>query len=549
MKLFSKQLLFFIIIANCLFLISQIPLFLHIQRNPAGSLYPLVHFEFSHDYYAYLAAITQGKAGYLLHFNSYSAEPAAKGIFLVYYLFWGHVARLLSLTSYVTYHIARILSLELFFTSVYVLCRIILKKKHALLGALFSLLITVPPHQLYTRFLGQTLNYSRYPGGILWWAELDAIERLNGIPHHVFGQAMLVLGIAFLMAFLQKKTLRFAVLSGVFFFIGGLVFPAIVAVPVAVCAALLVWRIIREIRVKGGIREVWKLPWFGGFLTILIFALVSLSISFYQERQGFPWNDWRIRELNLWNAATSDFDKTFIFSFAIYLGLGLISSIRFIRSSFSYKEAVIIAWAFLPFLLLPFANFLGIPKIRLTQLAPFVPFSILIIDFLYIHPLYFLRNKFRWAILAVIFIVSIYTSASILKKRIDAAAIYVSGHQMHIPAKEVAALEFIEQNIGKESVVLATERLGNIIPAFVPVVSYLGHSAKTKDFYAKLSLANSFFAGSMNDMEALDFVSNSRIEYVYFGTDEKYLGKTSLTYPFLRSFYEKDGITLYKAQR
>lgn len=537
MRRFAISLLFFLIVANCLFIISQIPVMLHISRNPAGSLYPLVHFEFSHDYYAYLAAITQGKAGYLLHFNSYSSEPAAKGIFLVFYLIWGHVARFFFLSPFVTYHLARIVSLELFFLSIFVICALSLGKKYALITSLLFLIITIPAPQLYSHFLGQELNYSHYPGGILWWADLDAFVRLNGIPHHIFGQAMLVLGMAFLMIFKQKEAMRFAIIAGLLFFIGGSVFPAVSAVPVAVISVVIAWRVIR------GKREIKEMR---GFVIIFLFALSSIAITFIQEQQGFPWDDWRMREFQLWNVNTADYDKTFIFSFAVYFVMAALSGIRRKVTSPSYRYGVIILWAFLPFILLGLANLLGIPKIRLTQFAPFVPFAILLVDLIFIHPPRLLNPKLQWTIATVILVISIYTSGSILKNRIDAAAIYSSGHQMHIPAKEVAALAFIEPNVGKEAVVLATERLGNIIPAFAPVVSYIGHSAKTKDFYSKLTFANSFFAGKMSDREALEFVKNNSIGFVYFGTDEKYLGKTILEYSFLQSLYEKDGITVYK---
>ena len=82
---------------------------------------------------------------------------------------------------------------------------------------------------------------------------------------------------------------------------------------------------------------------------------------------------------------------------------------------------------------------------------------------------------------------------------------------MHIPQAEVAALKFIEKNIVQETVILSSERLGNIIPAFAPLVSYIGHSAKTKDFYSKLGLVNSFFAQTIKNDEALQFVKNNRI--------------------------------------
>jgi hypothetical protein len=213
----------------------------------------------------------------------------------------------------------------------------------------------------------------------------------------------------------------------------------------------------------------------------------------------------------------------------------------------SYETIVLMVWGFFPFAILPFVNFLGIPKIRLVQCAPFVPLGILLCQLLFVHLKRVISEKWSYIIAVFIIIYSFYSSVPILINRTESAFGYIRGWRgVHIPQEDKTALDFIAPILPKESVILADERMGNILPAFAPIVSYFGHSAKTKNFYGKATLTRTFFSGTLTDPDALLFVKNNRIRYVWYGLDERKYSKDVINYSFLHTIYNKDGIIIFQ---
>src|SRR3989344_890051 len=80
-KFFSKELIIFLIIANILFALSNIPLFILIARTPQKTVYPLNQPNQLYDFNGYLSAITQGQNGFWYFRNPYTTENAPPSIF------------------------------------------------------------------------------------------------------------------------------------------------------------------------------------------------------------------------------------------------------------------------------------------------------------------------------------------------------------------------------------------------------------------------------------------------------------------------------------
>jgi hypothetical protein len=113
-----------------------------------------------------------------------------------------------------------------------------------------------------------------------------------------------------------------------------------------------------------------------GIGLLISVALTVYLILKYQVQTGFPWNQWTKWGLNRWNFAQPDFDITFLLSFGI-LPLLSIPSILYAFRRNNWPLIFVSLWAIIPFLLLPFATPLEIAKIRLAEVANFVPFGIL----------------------------------------------------------------------------------------------------------------------------------------------------------------------------
>ncbi len=111
------------------------------------------------------------------------------------------------------------------------------------------------------------------------------------------------------------------------------------------------------------------------------------------------------------------------------------------------------------------------------------------------------------------------------------------------------AVEFLNK-IPTESGVLSLYRIGNLIPARTNNKVFFGHMLQTPNSPAKIKQATEFYAETLSENEAVDFLNKFNIGYVYFGEEEKSQftetrEKFEEKYPFLRKVYDADDIQIY----
>jgi len=88
---------------------------------------------------------------------------------------------------------------------------------------------------------------------------------------------------------------------------------------------------------------------------------------------------------------------------------------------------------------------------------------------------------------------------------------------------------------------------GNYIPAYAGNFVYLGHQSETPHFAEKRTLVDKFFSGQMTDAEAKEFLRQARVNYIFFGPQEKELGQFK-PFIFLTSVYQSGYLTIYKVE-
>jgi hypothetical protein len=110
-------------------------------------------------------------------------------------------------------------------------------------------------------------------------------------------------------------------------------------------------------------------------------------------------------------------------------------------------------------------------------------------------------------------------------------------------------VKFIQNTLPKDAVILSNESVGNIIPAYAPVISYLGHVNQTLDYPGKTDNAWLFYNRKWSEEKAYDFIRSNRISYVYYGPDERYGESGDLPYLFLKPLFQSGDVTLYRVQK
>ncbi len=105
--------------------------------------------------------------------------------------------------------------------------------------------------------------------------------------------------------------------------------------------------------------------------------------------------------------------------------------------------------------------------------------------------------------------------------------------------KEVGmTLDNIPKQLPYSGVVLSSFNMGNYIPAHSNLRVYFGHFIQTNNSEDKLNNLYNFYANNYSEKEALEFLQQSNIKYVWYGIEEKQITKAvshqdKLKYTFL----------------
>lgn len=531
-SLLNRNFLIFFLVANIYLVLSNIPLITLSLKTPAHTTFFYSQPLHLYDYNGYLSFITLGKNDYWLYRNPYSSEKQPASFMYFYYIILGKVASITHVSPPFIYHFTRIITGELYVMAIYLINSVIMGGEFALWGALFGL----------TGTIALPFVYGAASGNIPWWLEMDALQRLNNTPHHLAGQAFLLIIIS--LIFIQVRVKKYSVIIiavilsilTAFIYSPGLI-PLIFGLPLSFFIFYLI-RFMKTRRLEFDYAEI-HLP-----LTVFLssslayFAVLFLTQNSYSRE---IWTNWEIRT---WNLDEPLFNRFFILSYGLLPCLALPALRKYIQSV-SWKKIFICLWPLLPVVLLFLATPLGISKIRLLDTAFYIPLGILAAESLKIlHKKY--PKKHVNLLLPILFLLfSFATSLSYLKQVFKTYREMPTYTNIFIPQDSIEALAFISKNIPKDSIIFSDEHIGNLIPIYAPVISYFGHVNMTADFAAKQNNVWRFYSLRMTDAEAREFLKKSNISFVYFGPEERGISQKDLPYSFLKPVFKNNSVIIY----
>lgn len=536
MTFFQKHLpaLIFFLLIHVYFILSNVPLYILHTRNTADTVFPLYHSPNPYDYNVYLSVITQGKNGQWLMKDAYTTEKTNPTLFYFYYILLGKIAALLSLPSYLAYHLGRIVSFEIYAVGLYTLTTFILGKWRGFLAAAIATIGTISPLFL----MGEKNAFVNY---FPWWGTLEALNRVDGLPHYLFGYGLLFFSLILIFKSLEKRsTVSVAVLL-VLIFLGGIIFPPsllpiVIGLPASFALYLYLLLAYRKKITK-------QLPKILLLLVIVLVGLAAFGLIWRENYNGFPWGTWSLWERSKWNTQEPNFNRALAFSFGI-LPLFAFLPIWLTAKKPDFRQIFLTVWAFIPFMLLPFIDMLGLSKFRLISIAPFVPLGMLTSI-----SVFKIGSKSRiGGILACIVIIAttIPVTFAHLRRNVQYSQTANLFSNIFLPVQQWKAISYLQTNAPKNSVVLSNEYLGIIIPAHTPLYSYFAHPVHTMHFFEKQQKVARFYSQTMKEDEAKDFLTTNNIKYVFFGPDERMGSQPTMTYPFLKAVFSENDVILYE---
>jgi hypothetical protein len=124
----------------------------------------------------------------------------------------------------------------------------------------------------------------------------------------------------------------------------------------------------------------------------------------------------------------------------------------------------------------------------------------------------------------------------------------VTAEPIFHPADQVAAFSWLSQSAHPGQVTLSAFETGNALPAYTPLVAYIGHGPETVFLADKSPRVAAFFRSETPDADRLRLLVDGRIAYVVAGPHERALGDfdlSSATYLSLR--FRSGDYAIYEA--
>jgi hypothetical protein len=132
-----------------------------------------------------------------------------------------------------------------------------------------------------------------------------------------------------------------------------------------------------------------------------------------------------------------------------------------------------------------------------------------------------LRRFRRWLV-PLVLALSVPTTAVLLVGAVTAARRLAE--PIFHPADQLAAFAWLADHVEPGQVVLSAFETGNALPAYTPLVAYIGHGPETVFLSAKAPRVDAFFQSATRDSERRALLADGRIAFVIFGPHERALG-------------------------
>ena len=474
---------------------------------------------------SYMANMGEGARGAWLFTLPYSTEPQ-RGVFLYsFYLLLGRLAGPDHQTLVITYHGARVVfGMALLLAAYLFLAEFLPRIRQRRLGLLLV---------AFGGGLGW-LVVLLFPGGWLGSQPVDFISPeafsylvLFGFPHLALARCLLLLG---LLAFWRGH----GVLAGLALLGVGLINPLSVIVAWIIVGVYLVlsgslqWR-------RGGLSTL-RGGWLPDLRSALILGALSAPMVLYSVWVFTA--DPVMRQWNAQNLLSSPAPLHYLLAYGVWLAMA-IPGWRVLWRRQTGLALLAGGWvAIAPVLL-----YLPIPTQRRLIEAVQLPLTVLAVLGLTVV----FRRYRRWLMpglaVAMLPTTALLWMAALLAARVPAEPVF------H-PSDEVAVFAWLSQNAEPGQVALSAFETGNVLPAYAPLVSYIGHGPETVFLAAKQPRVAAFYQSTTPDADRRALLDDGRIDFVVLGPHERALGDFSpVTAPYLHLRYAAGAYSVYEVVR
>ena len=452
---------------------------------------------------SYIAKMAQGARGAWLFTLPYSSEPQRGVLIYSFYLLLGKLAGPDHDAQAAAYHLARIVfGFTLLLVSYLFLSEFLPHVRQrrlalglvALGGGLGWLLVLVGQGNLFNSLPVDFYSPEAYTFLILYT-----------LPHLAAARCFFLLG---LLAYLRGR----GVLAGLALLGLGFIQPLFVLVAWAVMAAhtAMAQRMPLRRHVLPSTRHASPIPHRAWLSTFLLGVSLSSPLVLYTIYVFFA--DPLVRQWGAQNILPSSHPLHYLFGYGVWL-LPAILGWRVLARRHPSLAHFVGGWA----LAVPFLIYAPVS----TQRRLVEGFQLPLVTLAVLGLTVSLRRFRRWMLLPV-FVLALPTSAMLWVGGLGAAR-QLAEPVFH-PADKLAAFAWLADHAQPGQVVLSSFTTGNALPAYTPLVAYIGHGPETVFLAAKEPRVAAFYQSATSESERRALLADGRIAYVIFGPPERALG-------------------------
>jgi len=491
------------------------------------------------DANTYLAWMKQAQEGNILFEEKFSTEKQPKNIFILYFLSGGFISRILKIPLPIVYQIMRMISAFTLLMVVYLFIAFFLETKlgrritfllicsSAGFGGYFASLYHFFGFKLPPRWIPLDQNM---PELVTFWI-------ITGYGHLSLALSFMLIIFLFMLFSIEKNKKIFSIFAGFLCFILALFHPYdIITIFIVLGFYFLFLLITKKYPLKTLILN---------YVLMLLISSPAVAYLYYILLTNPVIKGW---SKIAYPPFSCPIGYIFAFGFIFFMAiLGIFEIIKKRKDRFYFLIfwiVVISIFIYYPFLFIQ----------RHASTGIHIPFCILaIVGFLR------LCEQFNWFDGKVlkrkgIFLFSIFllltTPTNLMHLVVDFRNAHIRKFPYFLDKELVEAFIWLDKNISSDSIVLASRKVSNFIPAYTGSKVYIGHYAETIEHHKKEKIFEKFMQVDTQDSFRIEFLDKNGIKYFFFSDFEKSIGGFNPdTVFYLSEIYKNDKIKIYKVNR
>lgn len=573
-KILTSENIFFCLVLVIGIFLSLFPMFYELfRRNDIFSdRYFVLVYNFAPDYNAYLSKIIQGIQGRWSVVEYFTSEPHQGSLLQIFYLSLGKIGALFSSSPEFSYHLGRIaLGIGWVFVGWQFIKFSFTDKFYRKITLLLFVFAgnfpkLVPDQGGYGfEFLGL-----KWEQTLVGWSNLDPVRRLTFIPHwnagHVFGTLALLFFIkhlsqdtkyTLLNTKLKVSSIKYLVLSIIFALITGFTLPSMLVGMYALLGLWFIYKLITERKILANTSSYIKHHSFW-LISLIIFVGLTFTSLIYNLwiTSFYPWK--ALVETDLYVNRTSFEYIRYLTALGPtgFLGLAGAFLVLFFKKEKLFWSSFWVMGMFI--LIIVFDHIQWHNQTRFLEVGPELPLSVLSVFSLSVVGSFLGKFKKLFVLICTVLLMflAVFVFAISIKAQMDFIDHKILGSYPRLslgnyvvyPVKPLMeGVLFLKNTAMGDEVILSGYITGNHIGAYAGKFVYIGHGSQTVRFYQeKQPRTIEFYQGRMNEEAAKNFLRENRIEYVFFGPEEKTYGEYPSQANFLKPIFRNEEVTVYQ---